>query len=280
MHRFRETAWAKINLALHVRARLVDGYHAIESLFVFADDGDQLSAEAAPSLSLEITGPFSGTLTNDADNLVLRAAHALQDAFGVKKGAQLFLEKNIPVAAGLGGGSADAAAALRLLARLWDIDADHNEMLAIAATLGADVPACFESKSLRGEGRGDHLVPIDDGSLSGLPILLVNPRISLSTGPVFANWDGVDRGSLGQGDPMEIALQGRNDLEAPAFALVPEIDTLVSAIQDLPGVTLARMSGSGASCFGIFENEQTLHLGAQTLKARSPHYWLCETRLR
>lgn len=280
MQIFHETAWAKINLALHVRARLDDGYHAIESLFVFAEDGDQLRAEMATSLSLEITGPFSGPLANDADNLVLRAANALRNAFSVKKGARLFLEKNIPVAAGLGGGSADAAAALRLLARLWGIEAERGEMLAIAASLGADVPACFESRSLRGEGRGDDLVIIDGDSLTGLPILLVNPGIPLSTGPVFANWDGVDRGALAQGDPMEIALRGRNDLEAPAFALVPEIGSLVSAMQELPGARLARMSGSGASCFAIFKNEYARQLGAQTLKARWPDYWLCETRLR
>lgn len=275
-----ETAWAKINLALHVRARHADGYHAIETLFVFAEDGDRLSAEEADELSLDIRGPFAGALADEPDNLVLRAARAIRKAYGVRRGARMVLEKNVPVAAGLGGGSADAAAALRLLPRLWQLETSPVSVRAIARELGADVPACLESRILRGEGRGDELRTLDDMSLSGAPILLVNPRIPLTTGPVFKGWDRIDRGALDAGPPLRAALTGRNDLEPSAFALVPEIGELVGAMQDLPDLKLARMSGSGATCFALFESDAAMKAGAAELMARWPGYWYCETRLK
>ena len=280
MPMLEETAWAKINLALHVRARGADGYHRIESLFVFARDGDSLRAEEADTLSLEISGEFAPALADEGDNLVLRAAREMQARFGIARGARIWLEKNVPVAAGLGGGSADAAAAMRLLARLWGVDGNDPAMMQIAAGLGADVPACLASRTLRGEGRGDELDFIDGTALSGRAILLVNPRIPLATGPVFKGWDQVDRGPLAHGDPLAAAQAGRNDLEPPAFALVPQIRELVEALGTLPGVTLARMSGSGASCFALFEDGNAMAEGTSALRARWPGYWYCASALR
>lgn len=276
----RETAPAKINLALHVRARRADGYHEIESLFAFAEDGDVLTAEPAAEISLALKGPFAAALGAEGNNLILSAANALKAAFGVTRGVRLTLQKNLPVAAGLGGGSADAAAALRLLQRLWGIDATEPRITEIAAVLGADVPACLESRTLRGEARGDRLLAVDGARLSGMPLLLVNPLIALATGPVFRGWDGIDRGALGAGDPLAAALAGRNDLEPPAIALVPEIGALVAALKRLPGVRLARMSGSGASCFALFETPRTLAQGAAAIAERWPGYWCLKTALK
>ena len=275
-----ETAWAKINLALHVRRRRADGFHEIESLFAFAADGDALAFEPADDLTLAIDGPFAAGLETGQGNLVIRAAQALRSAFGIVAGARLTLTKILPVAAGIGGGSADAAAALRLLARQWGIDPADARVAAIAADLGADVPACLASRTLRGEGRGDALAFIEDAGLTGMPLLLVNPRIALSTGPVFAGWDGEDRGPLAAGDPLEAARVGRNDLQPPAVALVPEIGALVETLEALDGLRLARMSGSGATCFALFENAAARGAGATLIRDHWPHCWSLETRLK
>src|SRR4051812_1066212 len=170
-----EIAYAKINLALHVRAREADGYHRIETLFAFCEDGDILTADEADTLSLNVTGPFAGALAGDEDNLILEAARALG------RTAAFTLDKRLPVAAGLGGGSADAAAALRMLGGGADV----------AARLGADVPACLLSRTARGEGRGDEIEAVEIAGLAGTPVLLVNPGIPLSTAAVFRVWDGI-----------------------------------------------------------------------------------------
>lgn len=273
-----EIAYAKINLALHVRRRRADGYHDLETIFAFAEAGDALEAEPADDLSLTMTGPFAGVLTATDDNLVLRAAGALRAAFGIEAGAALHLDKRLPVAAGIGGGSADAAAALRLLARLWGIDPVDARIATIAACLGADVPACLASSTMRGEGVGAELAPVADAGLTGLSLLLVNPGVPLATGPVFAGWDGVDRGPLAGGDPLAAALAGRNDLETPARACVPAIGTVVAALAASPGALLARMSGSGATCFALFADEDARDAAAAAL-AR-PGWWSLATRLR
>ena len=178
----QETAYAKINLALHVRERRADGYHRIETVFAFAEDGDRLDVAAAQDLTLEIIGPFAADLAGEGDNLVLRAARALRDRCGVETGARLTLDKRLPIASGIGGGSADAAAALRLLARWWHLDASEAELLDIAARLGADVPACLLSRTARGEGKGDDLEPLPVEDLAGTPLLLVNPASILVDG--------------------------------------------------------------------------------------------------
>ena len=251
----QETAYAKLNLALHVRGREPDGYHRIETLFAFCEDGDLLSLAGADELSLAVTGPFAAALAGEGDNLVLRAARLLG-----RTGA-FTLDKRLPVASGLGGGSADAAAALRLLGAGAEI----------AARLGADVPACLASRTARGEGRGDRLMPVEIAGLAGTPVLLVHPGVPLSTAAVFAAWDGIDRGPLGDWE------RGRNDLEAAAIGLVPEIAEVLTA---LAGARLARMSGSGATCFGLYESEAACAAAAARIAAARPGWWVSQSRLR
>ena len=268
MIRFSEPAPAKLNLALHVRGQLPDGRHAIETVFAFCIDGDLLEAEAAGELALTIGGPFAEVLPAQ-DNLVLKAATALRDAAGIEGGAALHLKKNLPVASGIGGGSADAGAALRLLTRLWRIDPAHAA--AVAPRLGSDVPACLLSMSARGSGAGDELALLDDPAIAGTPALLVNPRVPLSTREVFARWDGEDRGPLGDWR------DGRNDLEAPAIALVPEIGAVLDWLRAQPGATFVRMSGSGASCFALFDSEAARDAAAAGVPE---HWWHLATFLR
>jgi 4-diphosphocytidyl-2-C-methyl-D-erythritol kinase len=271
---FEENAPAKINLALHVRERMPDGYHRLETIFAFAREGDRLSVMPAPDLTLSITGPFSRELDAGSGNLVLRAAEALIVASGRREGAALLLEKALPVASGIGGGSADAAAALRLLARLWET---HVPLEPIARELGADVPACLLSATVRGDGRGEELTAIDARELSGTPLLLVNPGVAMSTGPVFALWDGKDRGPLAVGDPLAAALAGRNDLEAPAIALAPVIGDLLEWLRKQPGAGLVRMSGSGATCFALFDAEDEIARAAAAARQKWP--WCLATAL-
>ncbi|MGN6848898.1 MAG: 4-(cytidine 5'-diphospho)-2-C-methyl-D-erythritol kinase [Sphingomicrobium sp.] len=251
-HSIREIAPAKLNLALHVRGKLPDGRHAIETVFAFCTDGDRVEADSIEAehscMSLAIEGEFAGALSPERENLVELAWHALATASGVTQQTSFKLEKHLPVASGLGGGSADAGATLRLLTSLWKIDPAHAQK--VAPTLGSDVPACLLSLPMRGEGAGDRLTPIDLSDLSGTPVLLVNPRVALSTADVFARWDGADRGPLGDWRA------GRNDLEPAAISLAPQIGAVLAWLGTRPGATIVRMSGSGATCFALFENEQ------------------------
>jgi 4-diphosphocytidyl-2-C-methyl-D-erythritol kinase len=265
-----ESAYAKINLALHVRRRREDGYHELETLFAFADRGDVLHGELADDLTLEIIGPFAESLAADAHNLVIRAANALK---GERQGARLILQKNLPIASGIGGGSADAAAALRLLAQLWDIKTDP---IPIAASLGADVPACLLSRTAFGSGVGDQIAIQTGEGITNTPILLVNPGIACPTGPIFKAWDGLDRGPL---DP-EKWREARNDLEAPAIALVPQIGRVLDALQQRDGATLTRMSGSGATCFGLFESPAHRDAACAMIAKDHPDWWTMAAQLR
>jgi 4-diphosphocytidyl-2-C-methyl-D-erythritol kinase len=265
----REIAPAKLNLALHVRGKLPDGRHRIETIFAFCTDGDRLSAEAADDLSLRVTGPTAEQLGKADDNLVIRAARALADAAGVRSGAAITLDKKLPVASGLGGGSADAAAALRLLTSLWRIDPAHAA--AVAPAIGSDVPACLLSLPARGEGAGDELTPIELPELSGKPVLLVNPRVALSTADVFARWDGTDQG------PLDDWQTGFNGLEQSARALVPQIETVLAWLSAQRGAELVRMSGSGASCFALFESEKARDDAAELVPRE---WWNLSTFLR
>lgn len=268
-----ETGYAKINLALHVRARQPDGYHRIETLFAFCEDGDGLTAQTSDALRLTIDGPFGAGLDAGEDNLVLRAARALAMKTGCARGAVLRLDKRLPVASGIGGGSADAAAALRLLNRLWELDLPEAALTRIAATLGADVPACVASRSARGDGRGDELRAM--AGEAGRPVLLVNPGEAVSTAAVFARWDGVDRGALPEG-----AMAGRNDLEAPATATCPAIGDVLGLLRAQPGVETSLMSGSGATCFALFTDEAGRDAAAAAIAAARPRWWRLATRLR
>lgn len=275
-----ETAFAKINLALHVRARKPDGYHHIETLFAFVEHGDRLSAAAAKDIIIETDGPFADSLPVLEDNIVARAVDQLRRDFGVTEGIALRLDKRLPIAAGLGGGSADAAATLRLLSRFWDLPAEKAALLEIARGLGSDVPACLVSQMLRGEGRGDQLTPVGDAGIAGTPILLVNPRIALPTARVFAAWDGVDRGPLPEGDAWNIALAGRNDLELAARLLAPPIGEVLEMLVSQSGSTLVRMSGSGATCFALFEDQQARDSAAAAIAAQKPEWWQLASRIR
>jgi 4-diphosphocytidyl-2-C-methyl-D-erythritol kinase len=265
----REIAPAKLNLALHVRGRLADGRHAIETVFAFCTDGDWLSGELAEDHSLKIVGPFAAELRNPADNLVTNAARALAAHAQVVPCAALTLDKRLPIASGIGGGSADAAAALRLLTSLWQTDPKHAE--AVAPSLGSDVPACLLSLPVRGEGAGELLTPIDSSELSGTPVLLVNPRTPLSTAAVFARWDGEDRGPLGDWR------EGRNDLEPPATALVPQVGLVLAWLSVQPQVNFVRMSGSGATCFALFDSEEARDATAEAVPRE---WWRLATFLR
>ncbi|MGF1550143.1 MAG: 4-(cytidine 5'-diphospho)-2-C-methyl-D-erythritol kinase [Sphingomonadaceae bacterium] len=270
-----EPAPAKLNLALHVRARRPDGYHDIETLFAFADHGDLLLGAADARLRLEIAGPFAIPLAPESDNLVLSAGRALRERLGIEAGARLRLEKRLPVAAGLGGGSADAAAALRLLARMWRIDPDDPALGEIATGLGADVPACLRSRPAIGGGRGDRLEPLEGWGLEDTPLLIVNPGKPLATAEVFAAWDG------DVGGPMPAdSLAGRNDLEVAASRLMPEIGEVLAALRGIEGARHARMSGSGPSCFALFDDEAARDRAARKLAAAHPGWWICATRLR
>lgn len=279
-----ETAYAKINLALHVRERRADGYHQIESLFAFAEDGDRLTAQMRNdgAISLAIDGPFAPGLDAGSDNLVVRAAEALRFVYGVTSGADIRLTKNLPIASGIGGGSADAAAALRLLSRFWNLPSrDNGGLQPIAADLGSDVPACLVSRTLVGTGRGEELDLRDIAGLAGLPLLLVNPGRALSTAAVFAGWDQQDRGPLHVGDNLkQVLAEGRNDLQAPAIGLVPEIEEVLSELEKVDGRLLARMSGSGATCFALLQDEAALARAAQALQRAHPDWWIMTSRVR
>jgi 4-diphosphocytidyl-2-C-methyl-D-erythritol kinase len=265
----REIAPAKLNLALHVRGKLPDGRHAIETIFAFCTDGDRLSGEHADDLSLLVEGPFAEQLAEPEDNLVMKAARALAKAAGVTAGASIKLEKRLPVASGIGGGSADAAATLRLLTSLWAIDPNHA--LAVAPILGSDVPACLLSLPALGKGGGERLTPMNLPDLRRIAVLLVNPRVQLPTAEVFAGWDGIDHGALGNWR------EGRNDLEAAAKALVPQVETVLAWLSAQPGTSFVRMSGSGATCFSLFESESARDEAA----GRVPReWWRLATNLR
>ena len=258
----RETAYAKINLALHVRRRRDDGYHDLETVFAFCADGDVIEAEPSVVTTLTIGGPFGHGLST-TDNLVIRAA----EATGVT--ARLSLTKNLPVASGIGGGSADAAATLRLLAQMAG---RALPSLAEQARLGADVPACVVSQTMRGEGIGAALTPV--AFVTGTPVLLVNPGVALSTAQVFSAWDGVDRG------PLADWREGRNDLEVAAMVLVPEIAPLLAWLRVQAGVMCSRMSGSGATCFALFASAAARDAAARAVGAAFPRYWSIASVLR
>jgi 4-diphosphocytidyl-2-C-methyl-D-erythritol kinase len=270
---------AKVNLYLHVTSRRDDGYHLLDSLVVFADIGDRLRAEPAPSLSLTVDGPEAADLAAVGDdNLVLRAARLLADRAGITAGAALHLDKHLPVAAGIGGGSSDAAAALLALKRLWRLSLDDEAVCALGARLGADVPACLYKRAVWVGGIGERLEPA--GPLPDAGILLVNPRRALPTATVFAARRG-PFGHVGRFAPMpcsasELAralMPCRNDLTEAAIGLVPAIAAVLARLGRLPGASLARMSGSGATCFALFANRAGAEEARLVVAAAEPRWW-------
>ena len=270
-----ETAYAKINLALRVRGRRADGYHDIDTLFAFAEHGDLLSVAEGEGLSLRVIGEFAGGLDRTEDNLVMRAARLLGGT-----GAALTLDKRLPVAAGIGGGSADAAAALRLLARLNDLKLDDERLAEVALETGADVPVCLASRACDMTGVGESLLFLN---LPELPGVLVNPSVAVATTDVFSAL-GLRHGELlvGVTDVIEspawpdagasvadwveaLSLVG-NDLEAPAMRIQPAISEVLSALRASDGALLARMSGSGATCFAIYGDRARAQAAADKIK--------------
>jgi 4-diphosphocytidyl-2-C-methyl-D-erythritol kinase len=277
-----EAAPAKINLALHVVGRRPDRYHLLDSLVVFADIADELAAEPAPADTLRVTGPFAEALGGGEGNLVSRAVAAFRARWpgAVATGLALTLSKNLPVAAGLGGGSADAAAALRLLAGLSRDPIAEADLMALALTLGADVPVCLLSHPCRVGGIGESLTPLP--AFPPTHLVLVNPLQPVVTADVFRRLETHENPGLPAfpeplSRPAQLGLwleATRNDLEPPAQTLVPAIGTLIDWLGTRPGCMLARMSGSGATVFGLFGSGALAHQAAHDLRAAHPGYWV------
>ena len=271
----KEQARAKINLTLHVGRVIKDpsdpyyGYHPLDSLVVFADIGDELEIFDAEKTTLSIGGPFGVGLTAEGDNLILRALKAANAS-----PQSVTLEKHLPVSAGIGGGSANAAAILRMC----DIDD-----VGMAVSLGADVPVCLRSETAHMTGIGEDVTLIPD--MGQLHALLVNPRVAVSTGAIFKAFDAspdireTPRPMRANGDLLSRALDGRNDLEPIAMAQAPVIGDVLRMLASQNGCQLARMSGSGATCFGVFESSRALRKAEAAIRAQAPEWWCVATLL-
>jgi 4-diphosphocytidyl-2-C-methyl-D-erythritol kinase len=283
-----EEGRAKVNLTLRVIGRRVDGYHDLESMVAFADCADRLSLTPGSELKLKTTGPLAQACGETADNLVLKAAQLLGDRVPDLKFGEFTLDKLLPVAAGIGGGSADAAAALRLLAQANGLALDDPRLVQVAELTGADVPVCLSSRACVMTGVGETLLPL---SLPIMPCVMVNPRVPVTTKDVFAEL-GLRSGELLVGaadilratawpeqgasleDWVEVLSAGANDLESPAIRIQPVIGEVLSALNATNGAWLARMSGSGATCFAIYENTAEAQRAAQSIRAGHPQWWV------
>ena len=275
-------ARAKINLYLHVTGKRPDGYHELESLVVFADVGDRLEVSPADELTLEITGPNGAGLDAGPDNLVMRAANALARRMGIVPAARIRLEKNLPVASGIGGGSADAAAAIKLLARLWGAHPGQHDLSGMALELGADVPVCLFGRPALMRGIGERIEAAED--VPDFPAVLVNPGVHVATPAVFK----ARRGEFSQALPAIEAPSGRagwiamlaerrNDLQAPALTLEPVIGEVLEALRATAGCRLARMSGSGATCFALYDDMEKATAATAALRRAQSGWWVAET---
>ncbi|MCC8939192.1 4-(cytidine 5'-diphospho)-2-C-methyl-D-erythritol kinase [Bradyrhizobium sp. Arg68] len=284
-----EEGRAKVNLTLKVIGRRVDGFHDLESVVAFADCADRLTLEPGAALALSMAGPLADACGDTSDNLVLKAARLLGERVADLKVGHFTLEKVLPVAAGIGGGSADAAAALRLLARLNELSLDDERIMEVALKTGADVPVCVASRACDMSGVGESLLPLD---LPKLPCVLVNPRVPVATRDVF-NALGLRHGELLIGatdvvmqapswpdtssavdDWIDALAGGTNDLETPAARVEPVISDVLSALRQASGVRLVRMSGSGATCFAIFASDAAAAAAGDKLRADHPGWWV------
>ncbi|WP_269220751.1 4-(cytidine 5'-diphospho)-2-C-methyl-D-erythritol kinase [Brevundimonas vesicularis] len=278
---------AKINLFLHVGAVDADGYHPLSSLVAFADVGDRMSVEPADRLSLIVDGPFGGGLGATDDNLILRALRQLGEACGIGEPMlKVTLDKRLPIAAGLGGGSSDAGAALKLARDVLAIDLDNAALEAVAGVVGADGPMCLRMRTAWAEGRGDVLT--DEPRLPSLPAVLFNPGVPSPTGAVYRAYDaGPFRSANRPAPPSDWSLEKaidwlsvqRNDLEAPAVSLTPAIAEALRAVADTPDVALTRMSGSGATVFGLYRTDAAAKAAAAILAEIHPSAWVRATCL-
>ena len=291
MARLSTRAPAKINLTLHVLGRRPgDGYHVLESLVAFAGAGDTLTLDPGADLSLRVDGPTAGPAGPTGDNLVIRAArHLAEGVPGLRLGA-FDLVKRLPVAAGIGGGSSDAASALRLLAELNGLSLDHPAVIAAARATGADVPVCLDPRARMMRGAGEKIGPTL--GIAPLPAVLINPGVPVPTAPVFKalglrvgdDLEGAAHPQIGTGSDGETLLAAigpaRNDLEAPALTVAPAIGTALTALRTQPGCRLARMSGSGATVFAVFADRHAASRAARTIAAIQPDWWTVATYLR
>ena len=279
-----ETARAKINLTLRVVGCRADGYHDLESLVAFADVADTLTLDPGADLGLDVSGPFAAVSGDTADNLVLKAHAALSaDVAGLKAG-HFALEKNLPVAAGIGGGSADAAAALRLLARVNGLAFDDARLMTAALKVGADVPVCLASRACVMTGVGERLTP--PLHLPRLPAVLVNPGVLLATRDVFSAYAGTAAAgpSLGNvprqpGALIEFLKTHGNDLTEAAIVRAPVVGEVLNALAALPGVQLTRMSGSGSTCFALLASDEDAAAAARRLRAERRDWWVVATNV-
>jgi 4-diphosphocytidyl-2-C-methyl-D-erythritol kinase len=280
---------AKVNLFLHVGPLGPDGFHPLSSLVVFADVGDRVTVSPADRLSLAVTGPFAAVLQGEGDNLVLRAARALGSAAGIgDPQLQITLDKHLPVAAGLGGGSSDAGAVLKLIRDGLTLPFDDPALAEIAASLGADGPMCLYARAAWAEGRGD-VLEFETG-LPALPALLVNPGVPSSTAAVYRAYDaGPPTGADRPAPPppardlatiIDWLAEQRNDLQTPAVALAPAIGEVLAATAALPGARLTRMSGSGATVFALFDSVRAAESAGRALSALRPDWWIRATVLQ
>jgi 4-diphosphocytidyl-2-C-methyl-D-erythritol kinase len=283
-----EDGRAKVNLTLRVIGRRVDGYHDLESVVAFADCADRLSLTPGPRLDVKTTGPLAQACGETADNLVFKAAQLLGERVPDLKLGEFTLDKVLPVAAGIGGGSADAAAALRLLAQANGLAIDDARLIEVAKLTGADVPVCLASRACVMTGVGETLMPL---SLPKMPCVMVNPRVPVATRDVFAAL-GLRNGDLLVGaadvfqaaawpeagasleDWVEALAAGSNDLEVPATRIQPVIGEVLAALSATNGAWLARMSGSGATCFAIFENTAEAQRASQEIQQGHPQWWV------
>lgn len=270
---------AKVNLYLHVVGRRADGYHLLDSLVVFAGVGDRIAVAPAADLSLTVDGPFADRVPAGSDNLVLRAARALAEKSEGRRGARIRLTKRLPIAAGIGGGSADAAATLRALCALWRIALDPAEMAALALKLGADVPVCLVGTPALVGGIGEDIAP--SPTLPAVWMVLVNPGVAVSTPAIFRARRGVfsQPRDFGGDLPNAAALferlaRWRNDLAEAALAQAPVIAEVLAALAARPGCGLTRMSGSGATCFGLFAEEAAALAAAAAISADHGGWWV------
>lgn len=283
-----EKARAKVNLTLRVLGRRTDGYHDLESLVAFADCADSLSLTPGSELALSVTGPRAGECGDHSDNLVMRVAAALAERIGGLRTGHFTLDKHLPVAAGIGGGSADAAAALRLLARANNLDLNDERIAEVARDTGADIPVCVASTACLMAGVGEELTPLP---LPAMHCVLVNPRVAVATGDVFSAL-GLSNGELlvgatdviqalqwpedgaGPGEWIEVIGSGINDLEKPALEVQPMIGDVLETLRAAEGAQFARMSGSGATCFAIFETAAVAQKAAAAVQRQHPGWWV------
>ncbi|MDA0229046.1 MAG: 4-(cytidine 5'-diphospho)-2-C-methyl-D-erythritol kinase [Proteobacteria bacterium] len=282
---FSSEAPAKLNLYLHVTGRRADGYHELDSLIAFAAPFDRVSAAPAKEFSLHLNGPFAADLKSaGGQNLVEKAARCLAELANIKPATRITLDKQLPVAAGIGGGSSDAAAALRVLISLWRLNISSDALQTLALSLGADVPMCLHGRTCFAGGIGEKLDAAP--ALPDCALVLANPGVSVATPDVFRARSGAysaparfTEAPKDVGAFAELLAARRNDLEAPAKALAPVIDDVLHALGELPGCHLARMSGSGATCFALFEDAGEAVVAAEILRAQHGDWWIAPSRL-